>query len=203
MGLAKVRNAAMSLSVSRMWQKLDTHPKWVPSRFNLHGVACALMADQVAAELPVDYAEGAFAAGLLHEVGLLLMAIGLKDEYGQLMRVYTESKHPLTECETTLFGFPHTELSAEILRLWHLPLPIQKAVRQAIEPPQDAVSSLAQLVALSNQLVGQMEIRVQPWIRRYDGSAAETLQALGMGARSEAILSSFRVEVDNIKPFFY
>ena len=65
LGIAKLRNATLSMSVARMWSQVKTPPGWSMARFNLHSVGVAIMADLLTQGQPVDYAEGAFAAGLV------------------------------------------------------------------------------------------------------------------------------------------
>ena len=84
LGIAKLRNAALSMSVARMWNQVKTPPGWSTSNFNQHSVGVGILADLLAQRLNVQYAEGAFAAGLFHDLGLMLIAIGLHDEYKQL-----------------------------------------------------------------------------------------------------------------------
>ena len=84
LGIAKLRNAALSMSVARMWTQVKTPPGWSTANFNQHSVGVGILSDLLAQRLNVAYAEGAFAAGLFHDLGLLLVAIGLHDEYKQL-----------------------------------------------------------------------------------------------------------------------
>src|SRR5579863_2286656 len=42
LGIAKLRNATLSLSVSRMWSRLKTPPGWSGAQFNLHSAAVAI-----------------------------------------------------------------------------------------------------------------------------------------------------------------
>src|SRR5580658_3313142 len=69
LGITKLRNATLSMSVARMWNQLKTPPGWSTARFNLHSVGVAIMADLIGQRVAVGYAEGAFAAGLFHDLG--------------------------------------------------------------------------------------------------------------------------------------
>jgi hypothetical protein len=107
------------------------------ARFNLHSVGCALLSDHLAQRCPVDYAEGAFAAGLFHDLGYLLVAVGLHEEFGEIHRLYAERFGTLTECETAVMGATHAEFSAAALSTWNLPKTIENAVRFHHEPHLD------------------------------------------------------------------
>src|SRR6185369_4123691 len=121
LGINKLRNAVFAMSITRVWSRARTAPGWSMARFNLHSVACALLCDHLAQRCAVDYAEGAFAAGLFHDLGLLLIAVGLHEEFGEMQRLHAEGYGTLTECEAAVMGETHAEFSAVALSTWNLP----------------------------------------------------------------------------------
>jgi HD-like signal output (HDOD) protein len=68
-GLDRLRNVALSLSISQLWARACTARRWPASRFNLHGVATAILADTIAQKRAGELPRRRFAAGLLHDVG--------------------------------------------------------------------------------------------------------------------------------------
>src|SRR5271169_2937341 len=128
LGITKLRNATLSMSVARMWNQVKTPPGWSTSNFNQHSVGVGILSDLLAQRLDVTYAEGAFAAGLFHDLGLLLIAIGLHDEYKQMSLLCQQNKQWNQEYEIQVLGMTHAELSAEALAKWNLPEQIQTAV---------------------------------------------------------------------------
>src|SRR5258707_12393687 len=46
LGLAKLRNATLIMSVARMWSQVKCPPGWSMNRFNLHSFAVAILADR-------------------------------------------------------------------------------------------------------------------------------------------------------------
>ena len=149
LGINKLRNAILGMSIARMWNQVRTPDHWSMARFNLHSVACAQLADLLAQKVPVAYPEGAFVAGLLHDVGRLLIAVGLPDESAQIAERTQHEGCPVSEAEEDLLGFSHAELSADALVSWNLPMPIQEAVRDhhlTPSPSEGGDTPLATLV---------------------------------------------------------
>ena len=105
------------------------------ARFNRHSAAVAILSDQIASRLTAVYPEGAFVGGLLHDLGRLLIALGLPDEFTRLVKLHEQSERSWTECERELLGFTHAELSAEALEKWKFPEQVQIAVRDHHRPP--------------------------------------------------------------------
>src|SRR6185369_16527006 len=53
LGVDKIRNAVLGMSISRMWNQVRTPPGWSMARFNMHSVSVAILSDLMAQRLPV------------------------------------------------------------------------------------------------------------------------------------------------------
>jgi HD-like signal output (HDOD) protein len=207
LGVGKLRNAMLSMSVSRMWRQLKTPPGWSMADFNLHAVAAAILSDLLAQRLPVNYAEGAFAAGLFHDLGLLLIALGSPDEFQAVEQLHRESAKSAIECELEVLGLTHAELSAEALAAWNLPLPIQMAVRYHDTPSLDPSPLEPNELSLSRVLHGA-DVYVRSignshsFFEAQPGEGYAALEALGVGSRLHLVLGEFDNEFSAIKPYF-
>jgi putative nucleotidyltransferase with HDIG domain len=62
----------------------------------------------------------AFTAGILHDVGKLILAQNFPDSYAGIVRRALMRERPLTELETECFGASHAELGAYLMGLWGL-----------------------------------------------------------------------------------
>jgi HD-like signal output (HDOD) protein len=204
MGLTKLRNTAMSLSVSRIWTQAPAPREWSQATFNQHAVAVAILADLLVQRLEADYAEGAFAAGLLHDIGLLLIAISLPREYEQIRQACHATGRPVEECEVDAIGFEHGELSAAVLERWNLPAPIQEAVRSRSAPkaPKDRAVSLGEILAIGGRVAGCMGIAVQQWAPAEQCDPRDALAQAGLENVSDTLLDEFAREYDAIRVFF-
>ncbi len=203
LGIAKLRNLSMSMSLARMWNSAGLPQGWSSRTFNRHAVASAILADQLAVELNADYAEGAFTAGLLQNVGLVLIALGLPAQYDSVLKAYQTGAGTLTDYEDGYLGVTHPQLSAEVLSRWHLPEPIVDAVMLHHGPHSpDQRYPLSRMVDLSDEMAGQQNILVQPWCRKPQGTPAEILAGLGLEHRAAAILENFQSEYDTVKVVF-
>src|SRR5439155_24931738 len=50
LGVTKLRNAALGMSITRMWSAIHTPAAWSMARFNQHSIAAALLADLLTQE---------------------------------------------------------------------------------------------------------------------------------------------------------
>lgn len=128
LGTDRLRNIALSLSVSRMVSASTVPRVLAPDRFNRHSLATAMMSDLVAQRVRTNYAEGAFAAGLLHGIGKLVIGLALQKEYELFLFAAATSEASIEEVEKEWIGLDHREISGIALRKWNLPPDIHKAV---------------------------------------------------------------------------
>jgi hypothetical protein len=92
------------------------------------------MVEAIAEEVPVEFAEGAFIAGILHDVGRLLIAVTLPDDFETIASLFALGDVPLIQCEREVLEVDHAELSALAIGRWDLAEPIQRALRFHHEP---------------------------------------------------------------------
>ena len=88
-----------------------------------------------AEERPPGDAEQASAAGLMHDLGKLLLAANMPEKFGEALELAHSRQGRLWEAEREVLGADHAELGACLLSIWGLPLPIVEAVARHHEPP--------------------------------------------------------------------
>ena len=207
LGVNKLRNAVLSMSVARMWTGMKTPPGWSTKQFNMHSVAVAVLCDLMVQRIPVTYQEGAFAAGLLHDLGRLLIATTLPDEYTRIMEMYGETGQVLCECEQHVIGIDHAEVSALALVSWNLPRPIRTAVRFHHAPDEDTTqvengeTRLSAAMAAANQYINHLGISVSPKSQERDAPLPNAFLAM-MGDSAAPVHTAFEQEFEAIRAFF-
>jgi HD-like signal output (HDOD) protein len=206
LGMNKLRNAVLGMSISRMWNQVFTPASWSMARFNMHSAAAAMLSDMLAQRVPVGYPEGAFVAGLLHDIGRLLIAVGLTEQYEQIIELHQGGGLPLLECEQRVLGFTHPELSVQALALWNLPEPIQAAVRDHHAPPAASRTGdlpLSRVVQAADQYVHSIGISILLSDSAQGPAEPVGLPSLGLDAkRMESVIEEFKVEYESMSPFF-
>lgn len=75
----------------------------------------------------VELADDAFTAGLLHEVGVLVLAIYDPALSLEIDRAVAQRACTRVEAEKALFGATHAQVGAALLSAWQIPFPIVEA----------------------------------------------------------------------------
>jgi len=108
------------------------------------GLAKAIARSEGSARNQVD---DAFAAGLLHDVGRLVVASACPDEFQQVARQASE-QGSLPVSEQAVLGCTHAQVGAYLLGLWGLPDPVVEAVGWHHDPARAAPAGFSALIAV-------------------------------------------------------
>lgn len=101
----------------------------------------------VAVHRPPDR-DAAFIAGLLADIGVIVMASGLGADYDEIARLYApRCEDDLAALEQARFGVSHAQVSAMVLAHWKLPSNICTAVAAQDEPAAAPASSASATLA--------------------------------------------------------
>jgi len=82
-------------------------------------LATAVLSDLLAQRLSAPYPEGAFVAGLMHDIGKLLIGISLPGEFGMIGARFELGGCSLEECEREVLGATHAAESGAALGMLH------------------------------------------------------------------------------------
>ena len=102
--------------------------------------------------------ERLFIAGLLHEIGALVLLHRLPDICAELIEASQGDEDVLYHSELERFGYSHAEVGSLLLTLWSLPASLHGAVRGHHQPSNTVVGELeAAIVKSANCLANQSE----------------------------------------------
>jgi HD-like signal output (HDOD) protein len=95
-----------------------------------HSIAVGCLAQRIAASEKCGKAlvDESFTAGLLHEIGKLVLLAQMPKEYGAILDEVKEKPAELPSAEQQKFGCTHADLGAYLMSIWGLPHPLIHAV---------------------------------------------------------------------------
>lgn len=204
MGSVKVRNLVLGLSVSRRWAGASVPRRWNAPQFNLHSLAVAVLADLVAIETTVPYPEGAFTAGLLHDVGKLLIAIAMPEQFDQMYDLYEAGGDATNDFELDIAGVTHAELSGAILEKWKLPKPIQEAVSYHHSSDRACPDKLhlAHVIETADRYINTAGIGMPPYRHHPVVAFENSHPQFGLEACVLKVAEAFQAEFEAVRTFF-
>jgi putative nucleotidyltransferase with HDIG domain len=124
-----------------------------------HAVAGAVAANRLAREIGGLSPDELFLAGLLHDVGRLVMYSQDSERYQEVLKVlYAEGGDPVA-LERQHFGFDHCEIGSLVLDKWKLPARLVAAVGGHHDPERVAGKNGEKPLAAALQLVDRVCLR--------------------------------------------
>lgn len=123
LGLNTIKNLALSTAVLDQFSS----KKFKISGFNIdefwkHSLAVAVASKVMAVKLniPKLYREEFFIAGLIHDLGKLIVAQYYPDEMSAILKCVNENKIPILLAENREINFTHPEIGEKIAEKWKL-----------------------------------------------------------------------------------
>jgi HD-like signal output (HDOD) protein len=92
--------------------------------------------------------EDAYTAGMLHDIGKLMLADSLPDEFAAALALAAKERISPPEAELAVFGATHAGLAAYLLGLWGLPAAIVEAVAFHHTPDKTGLKKCSALTAV-------------------------------------------------------
>ncbi len=138
----QVKGASMSLE--SLWKH----------SFSVAKMASKIISHSIGSE---RMASDAYTAGLLHNIGQIILATNLSKEYGTVLNVAKKQKRALQEVELELMGVTSSQVGAYLLGLWGLPLPVVEATALCRTPElaSPVEFSILTVVHVANVLVAE------------------------------------------------
>ena len=165
-GLGSVRKFALARSISNLFGKRKIAPSFSVTRFNLHSVATGMFLELLAEMVPLEDAEDAFLAGLFHDVGKLVIAVAMPEQYEAIVTASAVTCESHLESERRMLQVDHAELSALAVDYWGLGEPIRTAAEFHHEPEKAPAArgkvSLALAVSQVDALVNAAGMSLLP-----------------------------------------
>lgn len=136
LGYSRVRPLVLSAGIFAECDRSVSFPQM--DHFMRHHAGVALRAQSISAYLCEDLlaAEYAYLAGMLHDVGKLVLMQHDPQRYRQTEILAVEENLPSWQAETRLFGTSHAEIGGYLLGLWGFPTPVVEAVIRHHRPTQ-------------------------------------------------------------------
>ena len=152
-----------------------------------HSLGCAAVCRSIANEIAREVDSGeAFLAGMLHDVGKLVLLDLAPDSYSKILTSANSDPSSTIDVETQIFGTDHTSIGTMFGNNWQLSVPICNAITYHHEDECIDELSLVEVTRLANELskewgIGQTEQPTQcehtiKWVESASNEHQETIR---------------------------
>ena len=153
MGFNTVKNAVVSVSVLDTLSFKGQLQDFDIAGFWRHSISVAVLGRQLAEKSRLVPGEDSFMAGLLHDIGKIIMFIYFRDEFTKTVQKMQEAKCSFADAEGEVAVIDHVQIGAYLTRKWQLPENIIEAVAgHHYHVSSSASSGLVECVMAGNAL---------------------------------------------------
>lgn len=190
MGFNMTKKVALKAAVfSSFGKSREKIQHFDPSAFWKHavytGVAARTMS-QNSKQFGDMHPEDAYIAGLLHDIGKIIMMEKSTPQYLAMLRKSAQSGRSESEGELEDFGYTHADVGSVLAIKWSLPEDLAIAIRYHHAPARDPFHrSLSSLIHLADQLA---------WRAQMPSTLGTTIGPLDHGVYDELGISPEQVE---------
>jgi HD-like signal output (HDOD) protein len=150
LGVRNLRSLALSSQLNSQFKSGNDWDRFSFEQLNQRSLLVARLAQALCRRAGANKItqDQAFLAGLLHDVGVLIMASHDADQYKKLLNYSVKKQKPIYLVEKASFGFFHGEVAGALLALWNLPPQVIEAVMLHHVPHLSKETSFSPLTAV-------------------------------------------------------
>jgi putative nucleotidyltransferase with HDIG domain len=154
LGTREISALAMGVSVVKAFMDIPRDLIDMDA-FLCHSLACATVTRYLAAHSNSDQTEQLFIAGLLHDIGKLILLKYFPREVGALMQSTwaNGNRGPFYAVEKATIGRTHAQIAGQLLKKWKFPAPLQNIILHHHTPSRSPHPSETVLVQMADLIV--------------------------------------------------
>jgi putative nucleotidyltransferase with HDIG domain len=134
LGMREVANLVTSISVFKAFPVTGHHGGFSREAFWEHSAGTGEIARVLASKLQLRLHGIEFTAGLLHNIGKIVLYQYYPAELGEALTLTKQESIPSNAAEQKILGTDHTEVGAWLAKKWQLPKSITECIRYHHQP---------------------------------------------------------------------
>lgn len=158
LGRTAIMGLVVAASMERIQNSLQKLWPFDAKLFWQHNLAVALIARALAKHYRLQDPEEAYVAGLLHDIGKLVMLNHFGENYAQLLRGAQHGTKPLYLLERAAFETDHAASGQALCLHWHIPHSLTHAVAKHHDEDDRKPESVTSIVRRANELAKMTRI---------------------------------------------
>lgn len=129
LGIEMVKNIGLSVAVLKRFSEGKDHRLFDRQRFWEHAIGCGVAARMLALKFKDRrIADEAFVAGVLHDIGKLILIEYFNEEFSEALEKAEEEGLAIVDAEEQVLGVSHADVGAWLAEKWNLPPHLVQAI---------------------------------------------------------------------------
>ena len=127
----------------------------------LHSVITALVAEDIGIKVGIKDINTLFTAAILHDIGKVILSEYVQEGFEKIMDLIQDQNYDFLAAEKEVIGIDHSEIGAEMLKVWQFPSVLIEAVQFHHNPEQCTDNHIVSIVNISDTISMIMGIMTQ------------------------------------------
>ncbi|MFA5903788.1 MAG: HDOD domain-containing protein [Desulfobacula sp.] len=197
LGIDTIRNIAISTSAMHFFKMSKAVKAFDSTSFWYHSYKCAVIARQIAEENGYSNPDEFFLAGLLHDIGRLVLMQNFPEDYKTILETVTSEKQILLS-EAKAFDADTPQVSAWLFSQWNLNPLISDAVLFINESTEQIESALShvKILYISNILAKADAVEKIPEVLALTDIPGSRIEEIAVSAEEEVTIISKSLGID-------
>lgn len=182
LGIRIVQGLVLSAESFRTFEVQSEVQGFRVDDLRMHSLSVAALARRMVAER--EAADTAHTAGLLHDVGKLVLVHRIPLDYERIIRTALDTGAPLHQVERDELGVTHAEVGAFLFGLWNLPETVVRAVAGHHSPGEmQGPLELNEVICIADALLHEVRSIAAPGGRHDAHGSMDVLEQPGIADR--------------------
>lgn len=201
-GFDTVKELALSQKVYELFMNDVTIYGY--SRISLwkHSVAVAIFAKMIYRREYGERGDNAYAAGLLHTLGIIIEDQFLHDQFVEILKISKIEEINLDELENEVFGFNNADIGRAITNTWDLPVELVNAIGYHHQPERvhSKYAKITQTLFIADYICQKLDLGYSHSPFHDDALFQSYLRELGLRDKAlEYIINEVQLQVKQME----
>lgn len=154
LGFSTIKSLAITATTMNLLFQSDDELSSVRHEIWSHSLGVGVAARALARKRGNIHPEKAFVAGLLHDLGMIILSVYRKQDFQRVLATADRDGLTYEEAELQVLGFSHADLGAQVAEAWSFPATHCEAIR-CHHTPADATlqRTLSQVTHIADWMV--------------------------------------------------
>lgn len=129
LGFNMLSSIALGVSIFDVLKSSDSKDIIDPEQFWKHSLGVAVCSRLLAEKIKSKESDTVFVAGLIHDIGKIIIEQYLKEEFIQIIKILKSKKCSISESEKEILGVDHTYIGSVVANFWQLPTTLVDSIK--------------------------------------------------------------------------